>query len=238
MLSFAEVRQQYCRTDAILLDRHGEILQRLRVDPHGRRLDWTPLEAISPALVTAVIHAEDRRFYRHHGVDWRALSQAVLKGVGVGNWRGASTITMQLASRLNPKLQPQRNRRTVVQKTAQLLTGALALERWWSKSEVLEAYLNLVTFRGELQGITAASLGLFGKRPHGLNPVESVILASLIRSPNAPPGRLQRGATGSRRLNWKIDSWEIAETSRAKSAWTLPGSVGGRLGTPPCHSIA
>jgi penicillin-binding protein 1C len=211
--SFSAVRHQYCRTDALLLDRQGEILHRLRVDPHGRRLDWAPLDAVSPALVTAVIHAEDRHFYQHRGVDWRALSKAGFKGLEVGNWRGASTITMQLASRLSPKLQPQRNRRTVVQKFTQLLKS-LSLEKSLSKNEVLEAYLNLVTFRGELQGITAASLGLFGKRPHGLNPVESVILASLIRSPNAPAGEVAvRSAWLATSLNWKMDSSKIAESA-------------------------
>ena len=53
---------------------------------------------------------------------------------------------------------------------------------------MLEAYLNLVTFRGELQGIAAAARGLFDKDPGGLDEAESLVLAALIRSPNAKPG--------------------------------------------------
>ena len=59
------------------------------------------------------------------------------------------------------------------------------LERRWSKQEILEAYLNLVTYRGELQGIGAASRVMFGKAPHGIDSAEAVVLARLIRAPNA-----------------------------------------------------
>jgi penicillin-binding protein 1C len=65
------------------------------------------------------------------------------------------------------------------------IQSARELEQSWSKTEILEAYLNLVSFRGELQGVTAAARGLFGKEPHGLNEADSWILAALIRSPNA-----------------------------------------------------
>ncbi len=202
--TFAEVRGQHRRTDAVLLDRHGEVLHRLRIDPRGRRLAWTPLEAISPALVTAVVQAEDRRFNQHGGVDWQALAAVALRGAQAGSWRGASTLTMQLASRLDPQLEPRRRRRTLEQKFQQIRM-AIELEKRWSKAEILEAYLNLVTFRGELQGIAAASLGLFGKQPHGLSPLESLILAVLLRSPNARPKNIASRAVGlARSLNWEI----------------------------------
>ena len=62
---------------------------------------------------------------------------------------------------------------------------ARAIEKKWSKNEILEVYLNLISYRGELRGIAAASRGLFDKDPGGLDITESLILASLIRSPNA-----------------------------------------------------
>ena len=67
--SYVEVRAAYRPSDVSLLDRQGEILYEARIDQHGRRLAWTPLSAISPALQAAVIVSEDRRFYRHGGVD-------------------------------------------------------------------------------------------------------------------------------------------------------------------------
>jgi penicillin-binding protein 1C len=154
------------------------------VNESGRRLDWTSLEDISPSLIKAVIHSEDRRFFKHHGVDWKAIGVALFKGLISDNDRGASTITMQLASILDKGLKPKDSKRTLIQKWIQMKT-ALKIENSWSKNEILAAYLNLITFRGELQGISSASRGLFDKEPSGLGESESLILASLIRSPNA-----------------------------------------------------
>jgi penicillin-binding protein 1C len=67
------------------------------------------------------------------------------------------------------------------------MQAARDMEKLWSKDEILETYLALITFRGELQGIAAASRGLFGKEPSGLDGPEALVLASLIRSPNARP---------------------------------------------------
>lgn len=181
--SFEELKGAFRRSDAILLDRNGKVLHEMRVDHDSRRLDWTSLKDISPALVSAVIHSEDRRFYVHHGVDWRAVGTAAIKGL-FDRGRGASTITMQLAALLDRGLRPGRSGRTLHQKWDQMKAASL-IEKFWTKQEILEAYLNLVTFRGELQGISAASRGLFGKGPDGLEEAESSILGALIRSPNA-----------------------------------------------------
>jgi len=182
--SFQEVRDAYQQSDAMLLDRSGEVIHRLRVDPHGRRLDWIPLTDISSALQSAVLHVEDRRFYYHYGVDWLAVSAALLNELVGDGHRGASTITMQLASLLKKDLRSGKSRRSFGQKWKQM-QGAREIEDAWNKSEILEAYLNLVTFRGELQGIASASRGIFGKEPHGLTGSEAWVLASLLRAPNA-----------------------------------------------------
>jgi penicillin-binding protein 1C len=160
------------------------MLHELRIDKKGRRLDWISLDKISPALKSAIVVAEDRRFYKHTGVDWISLGAALPGMISTSRTRGASTITMQLAARLDEELKPEKNRRSVFQKSKQI-RAARAFEKSWSKDELLEAYLNLITFRGELQGISAAARGLFSKEPDGLNDLESMILAALVRSPNA-----------------------------------------------------
>jgi len=76
--AFSSIKAGYCRSEAILLDRHGDPLHELRMDPRGRRLEWVPLARVSPALIKAVIQSEDRRFYRHRGVEWQALGGAFL----------------------------------------------------------------------------------------------------------------------------------------------------------------
>jgi penicillin-binding protein 1C len=70
----------------------------------------------------------------------------------------------------------------------------IALERAWTKEQVLEAWLNLTPFRGEVEGVDAASRALIGKRAGGLDRVESALLAALVRSPNASPARVARRA--------------------------------------------
>lgn len=182
--SFDETRAGYDRSDARLYDRHGTLIHELRVDFSGRKTGWTRLPDISPALVRAVIASEDRRFYTHKGVDWYALAASAWGNATSKRQRGASTVTMQLAARVLPGAGVAMGRRGVRQKLAQV-RAARVLDTAWTKDEILEAYLNLVTYRGELAGISAASRGMFDKEPEGLDVPESLVLASLIRAPNA-----------------------------------------------------
>jgi penicillin-binding protein 1C len=191
--SFAQMHARWRPSDAQLLDRRGEALYSHRVDLHGRRLEWIPLAQISPAMTRAAIASEDRRFMRHHGVDFRAAAGALAHDLLGGRIRGASTITMQLASMIDPPLARRRHRRSIVRKLGQM-RAAFTIEREWSKSQMLEAYLNLVTYRGELQGIDAASRVMLGKAPHGITGAEAAVLAALIRSPNAPRPTVVRRA--------------------------------------------
>jgi penicillin-binding protein 1C len=214
LASYPEVRKAYVKSDSLLLDRRGEVIHELRTDPKGRRLDWTLLKDISPALKEAVVAAEDHRFYAHSGVDYLALASALFQGLTSSSTRGASTLSMQLVALLDKDLQPARGRKSIRQKGKQILT-AWELERGWSKEEILEAYLNLITFRGELQGVSAASRGLFGKAPHGLDRSESVLLASLIRSPGASYADLiKRASHLAESLQWPMDPAELSPRAR------------------------
>jgi penicillin-binding protein 1C len=159
-----EVRARYLPSEGVLLDRNGEELDRVRLSYEGRRAGWTLLSMMSPALLEAVVEAEDRRFYRHRGVDWRSALAAAAGSLGGGARRGASTITMQLVSFLLPESVPPPPGRTLGHKFDQMRL-ARRLEREWTKGDILEAYLNLAPFRGELEGVTAAALGIFGKAP-------------------------------------------------------------------------
>ena len=188
-LSFQKVKASYKESEALLLDRHGRVIHQMRIDANGRRLEWVDLQAISPALIRAVLYVEDRRFYRHSGVDWPGIFFSVLKRPFSPQTRGASTIPMQLVPLLDKRQKAPGAKRTLIQKWNQI-RAAQALEKDWSKTQILEAYLNLISYRSELQGIAAASRGLFLKKPGGLTDAESLILASLIASPNAPAERI------------------------------------------------
>jgi|WetSurMetagenome_2_1015567.scaffolds.fasta_scaffold18572_3 penicillin-binding protein 1C len=217
--AFEEVRAGHLRSESVLLDRHNEILQELRTNSRGRRLEWVRLQDISPALPAAILAAEDRRFYKHRGVDWASLA-SVAAGFFHSGSRGASTITMQLAARLNTELQPSGQHRTIYQKWEQM-RAARVLERSWSKEQILEAYVNLVSYRGELQGLAAAAGGLFGKQVHGLTQAESIILAALLRSPNADPNQVaKRACKLADSMNLQLSHSEIS--ARAGEALNRP----------------
>ena len=191
VIPLATVRAGWRSSDAWLLDRQGTPLARVRIDKHHWRGNWALLTDVSPALVEAVLAAEDRRFLDHSGVDWLGMLGA-LWDTSAGGRRGGSTVTMQLVGWLHPEIE-RSGQRNLLQKWRQM-RQALAIERQWSKEQVLEAWLNLTPFRGEVEGIDAAARSLMGKRASGLSRAESALLAVLLRSPNAPPARVARRA--------------------------------------------
>jgi len=219
--SFAQVKAGHRSSEAVLLDRNGEVIHVVRKDMTARKLDWVSLDGVSPAVRKAVVLAEDRRFPSHHGIDWLALSSALWDRLLQSGSRGASTITMQLASHIMPGLKPAAARRTLLQKRRQM-KAALAIEDAWTKDQILEAYFNLITFSGELQGIGAASRGLFGKDPSGLDGNESLVLASLIPSSRRTPDRIVKKACAlGGRFNIPFDERAIRSL------------VEGRVSSPP-----
>jgi penicillin-binding protein 1C len=104
---------------------------------------------------------------------------------------------MQLATMLDPAM-GRGGHRSVLQKLTQM-RAARGLEHRWSKDQILEAYLNLVTWRGEIQGVGAATRILFGKAPHGVNAGEALVMAALLRAPNARYKALESRAETLRR---------------------------------------
>ncbi|MGJ7493893.1 penicillin-binding protein 1C [Variovorax sp. RT4R15] len=191
--TFDEVKRAFRSSDTQVLDRDGELLQRVRTDAAVRRGQWVALADVSPALRTAMLLSEDKRFYEHSGVDWRAVSAAAWGNLWNTRTRGASTITMQLAGLLDEDLRRGAGGRSFTQKVGQTI-DAQRLERNWRKDQILEAYLNTVPFRGEIVGIDALSRTLFGKAPSGLDAREAALAAALVRAPNAKPAQVAQRA--------------------------------------------
>lgn len=192
MPDFAAVKAGWQPSEAWLYDRHGALLDSERVNFAARRGAWVPLAAIAAPVPAAIIASEDRRFRRHDGVDWLAVAAAARARVTGDASRGASTITMQLAAFLAPEL-AQPGQRGWVQKLRQM-RAALALGDDWSRDEVLEAYLNLLPLRGEVQGIGAGAGALFGKPAAQLSARDARLLAALLPNPGASSAALARRA--------------------------------------------
>jgi penicillin-binding protein 1C len=219
--SFNEVRGAWRPSDVTLLARDGTPLQTLRVDKSARRLAWVPLQDVSPALLQAIVLSEDRLFYEHSGVDWGAVATSAWANVWNTRTRGASTLTMQLAGLLDDELARPAGGRSVAQKLGQAVT-ATRLDARWKKSEILEAYLNRVAFRGEVVGIDALSQTLFGKHPGGLDVDEAAIAAALLRGPNATPAVVAQRACGVLQLQ-KLDCKGV--TALAQTALLRQGGM-------------
>ena len=163
-------------TGTVLRDRHGVVMRELRADD-GARARWVPLDAAGDRVARAVVAAEDRRFYRHPGVDPIAVVRAA--GQALAHRRvvsGASTLTQQLARSL------VKRPRTLRGKFAE---AALALRIEWSlsKREILEQYINRVSFGPGLRGVEAASRFYFDKPSVDLSLAEAAALAGIPRGP-------------------------------------------------------
>ncbi|HJY38329.1 MAG TPA: biosynthetic peptidoglycan transglycosylase, partial [Steroidobacteraceae bacterium] len=227
---FAAVRSGFTPSDAFMLDRNGTVLDTTRIDFEVRRFEWQPLPSISPALVAAVVRGEDARFWEHGGIDWRSVIGSARDRFVRGRQRGASTITMQVASLLQSRLHSREGLRAWWYKRNQARL-ALALESRWTKQQILEAYLNLVYFRGELQGIGATAHLLAGKVPSGLSLPESLVIAALLPEPNGTPERIVARACG-RALAAKM----IANCAELKATATMLLTHG--VDSPPRPQLA
>lgn len=193
ILKFSEVKKIYKKSDIKILDRSGKLLNELRVNSNFRTTDWLSLEEISANIKKSLLLAEDKNFYEHSGVDYFALFKGFFSYISFGKKRGASTISMQLVGFLNKDLASKKSGRSFKQKWNQIFE-ALELEKSWTKDEILEAYLNLAPFKGELIGIDSASRAIFKKEAHGLTEIESSILVSFFKSPSGDESRIKKRA--------------------------------------------
>jgi len=206
------------QTSVVVEDRQGALLRAYTVADGLWRLP-AGVKDVDPRYLDYLISYEDKRFFRHHGVDYIAALRAA--GQGLWNRRivsGGSTLTMQVArllensgtGRWGPKIRQVRL--------------ALALERHHSKTEILNLYLKLAPFGGNLEGIRAASLAYFGREPGRLTPAQAALLVALPQSPEtrrpdrAPlQARLERDRVLARLTNAKMLPEDEARAARREA---------------------
>ena len=135
------------------------------------------LSQISPHVIKALISTEDHRFYDHHGVDFRRVAGALVATVK-GDAQGGSTITQQLARNMFPE--EIGRARSINRKMKELIT-AIKIENTYSKTEILEAYLNTVPFLYNAYGIEMAARTYFGKPAAKLDVLESATLVGMLK---------------------------------------------------------
>jgi penicillin-binding protein 1C len=166
-------------TSVEVLDRHGTLLRAYTVADGRWRLAIDPT-AVDPAYIAMLLAFEDKRFADHNGVDLRAMARALAQAVWNGRVvSGGSTLTMQVA-----RLLEESGTGKVAGKLRQVRV-ALALERRLSKDQILQLYLHLAPYGGNLEGLRAATLSYFGKEPRRLTPAEAALLVAIPQSPEA-----------------------------------------------------
>ncbi|KWF28871.1 penicillin-binding protein 1A [Burkholderia pseudomultivorans] len=171
--SIGDIRKARIDRPARVLSADGRLIAEFR--PVNR--EWVPLKLISPHTVDALIATEDRRFYAHHGIDWRRTIAAALHTFS-GDRQGGSTITQQLARNLYPDEVGRAP--TLTRKLKELVT-AFKIEMVYSKAEILETYLNTVPFLYNAYGVEMAARTYFGKSADQLDIVESATLVGMLK---------------------------------------------------------
>ncbi len=171
----------------VITDNKGEVVHAFLTSDQKWRMK-TELSEISPLLQKTIVAKEDRHFYSHPGVDFLAVGRAFFYNIfRMRRTSGASTITMQVAKALEP------GKRNIWSKIREMFR-AFQLELKYSKKEILQLYLNLVPYGGNIEGVKAASLLYFKKNPDHLSLAE---ITSLSIIPNRP-GQLVIGRNNDR----------------------------------------
>ncbi len=201
-----------------VVDRGGRLLRPYPVEDGLWRLP-TGVEDVDPLYLAMLLAAEDRRFREHAGVDPRAVLRAGWQLAANGRIvSGASTLTMQVV-----RLAERRRTRSPGGKLSQM-AGALALERVADKDRILEAYLTLAPFGGNLEGVRTASLAWFGKEPRRLTAAEAALLVALPQSPEARrPDRHREAAKAARdRVLRRVAEAGVITAAEAERAMAEP----------------
>jgi len=160
----------------LVTDRAGKPLRAFPT-PDGRWRFGVDLDQIDPDFVDALIRVEDKRFWEHHGTDWLGLFRAAFDSAAAGQIvSGGSTLTMQTARMLEPR--PRNAGSKLIE-----IWRANQLERRLSKREILELYLSLTPYGGNLEGVRAASWSYFGHEADRLSTDEIALLIALPQSP-------------------------------------------------------
>ncbi len=217
----------YYSSSTAIYARHGELLRLTLAKDQQYRL-WTPLADIPENMQQATLLYEDRWFYRHLGINPFALSRSVWMTYGKEARQGASTITMQVARQLYGM-----NSRSIGGKLWQI-AAAFWLELRYSKHEILEAYLNIAPYSGNISGVAAASLIFFHKPIAELSLTEALTLAVIPQNPvrRAPNRQLPPALLQARQRLWQRWLKKYPQDQRYAADFALPLLVNARADKP------
>ena len=164
--------------------KYEDALEYMSIDQKAEEIkaspSYTPLKELPDIYLNAVVAVEDKRFYKHPGIDAIAIGRAIKNNIHARQLiEGGSTITQQLAKNMYFTQE-----RSLIRKVAEGFM-AIALERKFSKDEILELYVNSIYFGDGYYCVADASMGHFGKAPQDMNDYECTLLAGIPNAPSA-----------------------------------------------------
>lgn len=180
---------------------------------------YTTFEELPDTYVEAVIAAEDHRFYQHPGVDVIAIGRALVNDIKAMSYvEGGSTITQQLAKNLYFTQE-----KVLTRKAAEAFM-AWAIEKQYTKDEILELYVNSIYFGSGYYNVRQASEGYFGKAPAQMTPYECTLLAGVPNAPSAYDPAQNPGLARQRqkKVVEQMVEWGCLSAAQAREALT-PG---------------
>lgn len=207
--------QKASGVSVLISDRDGRPLRAIPTPDSYWRFQ-ADLDEIDPVFVEALLEVEDQRFWSHGGVDWFGMVRAAWSSAKAGRIvSGGSTITMQTARLLEPRP------RTIPSKLVEMFR-AHQLEARLSKEEILELYLTLAPYGGNIEGIRAASWHYFGREPDRLSDDQIALLIALPQSPEVrrPDLRPEGAVAGRKAIVAKLERLGYLDEARAREAST------------------
>ncbi len=211
----------------LVVDRGGKLLRPFITLDGYWRLPVSSAE-VDPRFLAMLVAYEDKRFHAHSGVDPRALARAAWQALTNGRIvSGGSTLTMQVARLLEPR--PQRS---LADKLAEMIR-ALQIEQRLTKTEILDLYLALAPYGGNIEGTRAASLAYFGKEPKRLSTAEAALLVALPQAPEwrRPDRHPQRAEAARNRVIARLAGQGLVNADQAQAA-SAEAAPKGRLAFP------
>ena len=211
----------------LVVDSGGKLLRPFITKDGYWRLPVSSTE-VDPRFLAMLIAYEDKRFHAHNGVDPQALARAAWQALASGRIvSGGSTLTMQVARLLEP-----RPKRRLADKLAEMIR-ALQIEQRLSKAEILDLYLALAPYGGNIEGTRAASLAYFGKEPKRLSTAEAALLVALPQAPEwrRPDRHPQRAEAARNRVIARLAGQGLVNADQAEAA-SAEAAPQGRLAFP------
>lgn len=178
----------------------SEILNQ-KISELKKKPNYVKIDNIDQTFLDAIVATEDRRFYKHGALDFKAIARATVNNVKAGRCiEGGSTITQQTAKNLCLT-----NKRSFKRKFKEIFFS-LALEKKYSKREILEIYVNSIYFGNGYKGINEATRGYFGKSPKNLTYNEATLLAGVPQAPSNYALNTKKGLESAKKRQKTVEA--------------------------------